>query len=84
MVALQSQGLAIPFWGCRKIQTIQIPIFASCEDSKEQIHRRDGFRRHIGLRPPNGRLLEEELALLEAEVDDDPETAEGENDESSK
>ena len=31
-----------------------------------------------------GRLLEEELALLEAEVEDEPETAEGENDESSK
>ena len=31
-----------------------------------------------------GRLLEEELALLDAEVDDEPETAEGENDESSE
>ena len=43
-----------------------------------------GFAGNLVYNRDTGRLLEEELALLDAEVDDDPETAEGENSESSE
>lgn len=43
-----------------------------------------GFAGNLVYNRQTGRLLEEELALLEAEIEDEPETAEGENNESSE
>ena len=59
-------------------------IFRILRILKNRYTGETGFAGTLVYDRQTGRLLEEELALLEAEVEDEPETAEGENDESSK